>query len=120
CRPDRRQPHIAGEYRVLGSKLAQHTGDLLWMDQSPSIASLREIVKALARLLVMMTRIVQVRAISLLVDTRQYRLDCRSDIAHEPELDRCTATQVLRSDIDLRNVNITLRIELSVREISAK
>src|ERR1700692_1164010 len=112
--PNGRQTHVARKYGIVCGELAQGARYLLRVYQASRRARLREVIKAFARLLIMMTRIVEMRRIGLLVEMRQQRSDRRGDIAHEAQLDRRAATQVLGSDIDLRAVHAALGIALSV------
>src|ERR1700692_2713238 len=118
--PNGRQTHVARKYGVVRGELAQGGRYLLRVYQASRRARLRKVVKVFARVLIMMTRIIEMRLIDLLVETRQQRSDRRGDIAHEAQLDRRAAAQVLGSDIDLRDVHAALGIELSVREVSAE
>jgi hypothetical protein len=48
---------LTGKYRIVHSEFAQHSGDLLGMNEAPVRAPLREVVKTLARLAVMIARV---------------------------------------------------------------
>ena len=61
------------------------------------------------------------RAVALLVEQRQQRLERRADVADDAEIDGGAAADVLRPDIDLRDADAcSLRIELPIGEIGAE
>src|SRR3954467_7796541 len=69
----------------------------------------------------MLARLGKVRTIPLLLQQRQQLSYRRADIADNAEIDRGTAADLLRPNIDLSDAHgAALRVELAVRKIGPK
>ena len=66
-RPDRRRPNVAGEYGVLGGQLVEHSGHILRMDRFPTRFTRRQLIQALACLLIMFERGLEMRLVDVLL-----------------------------------------------------
>jgi hypothetical protein len=66
----------------------------------------------------MFCRLIEVLAVAIFLEPRQQRRERGADLTNYPEVDRCTAPDLLCPNIDLRNAyRRSLRIELSIGEI---
>src|SRR3977135_1994419 len=70
--PHRRQTDVAGENSICGGLVADRLGDLLRMDRPATGLADREVIEAFACLAIMRRRLVEMRAVALLLDERQY------------------------------------------------
>src|SRR4029077_15373167 len=111
-RPYRRQADIAREDGIRGRLFADRLGDLLRMEEPLAGRPLGKMVELLARLGVMLLRSGEMGAVALLLEERQQRRERRAHVTDDAEIDRNTATDVLRPQIDLCNADTAaLRIE---------
>jgi hypothetical protein len=86
--PNRRQPHITGEDRIIISKIADRLRNLLRVYRWLAMPADRKIIEALARLAIMFKRLIEVDAVTLLLKGRQQCLDRCTHIAHHTDIYR--------------------------------
>src|SRR5262249_13735660 len=96
-------------------------GDLLGMDRRLTGSADRELVEPFARLAIMLTRPLEVAAVTLLFEARPQRLDRRAHVTHHPHVDRGPPPHDLAAPIDLGDPHpAAARIELSIRKIGSE
>src|SRR5216683_3213755 len=105
----------------MGSVVAERFGNLLRVNRFATGLVDREPVEILARLAVMFRRPVEMGAVALLADEREYSFNSRANVAHHAEIDRRAAADLFGPQIHLRDANpCAARIELAIGEIGAE
>ncbi len=95
--PHRRQANVASEDRVFGRETVDCFGDLLRMDRFPAWRAGGQFIEAFTRLAIVFSRPIETRMVALRCEAWQKRLQCRPDVAHDAEIDRCTPPDVFGS-----------------------
>src|ERR1700688_760846 len=70
--PHRRQTDVAGENSIRGRLVTDRLGDLLRMDRRATGLADREVIETFAGLAVVRGRLVEMRAVTLLLEERQH------------------------------------------------
>ncbi len=117
-RPYRGQADVAGEDGAGSSQIARGTRDLLGM-QPPARLALGQVVQVLARLAVVIARLLQEVRVRLGLETREKSLQRGLDVADEAELDGVAPADGLGPQVHLGHVGV-VGVELRVREVRAQ
>ena len=99
--PRRRGAHVAGKDRVLRGQLVDHPGHVLGMDGLLARLADRQLVEALARLLVVCERGLEVPVVLVLGQPGQERGEGALDVAHETVIEAGAPAELFSSEVDL-------------------
>ena len=94
-------------------------GEILRVDRLAAGVPLARSSRPCARLAVVGERVVEVRAVASWRQLRQQRLDRGADVADEAEIEPGAAAEMLRPDVDLRDLGVVGQ-ELLVGEVRAE
>jgi hypothetical protein len=116
--PDHWGAAVGSEHGIVGCISVDKVGQVLWMD-CPSSAGGSPFVEYSKCALMTFRAIVEEPCIATQRKPRNERVQCRFNISYHTNLNRVTATEVSRINIDLNDPGVT-GIELAPRKIAAK